>query len=101
MKSQGMKKPKMEMIRGERRVKNVRVGDQPIDPDRTYTLASIDYILLNNGDGFTMFDGATLVQNMIKADNQALIDYITGTMGGKAGEEYADPYGQGRIIISE
>jgi hypothetical protein len=32
-------------------------------------------------------------------DNQVLIDYITGTLGGSVGEEYDNPYGQGRITI--
>jgi hypothetical protein len=37
----------------------------------------------------------------VKLDNQVLIDYITETLGGVVGEEYADPYGQGRIVIVE
>ena len=43
----------------------------------------------------------TLLQNAVKLDNQVLIDYITGTLGGTIGEEYADPYGQGRITAVE
>ena len=31
-------------------------------------------------------------------DNQVLINYLTGTLGGVVGEEYADPYGEGRIV---
>lgn len=38
------------------RVRDVRVGGQPLQPDRTYTLAIPDY-LLNGGDGYTMFGG--------------------------------------------
>lgn len=48
-----------------------------------------------------MFDGAPLLQDRVKLDNQVLIDYITQTLGGTIGEEYADPYGQGRITIVE
>ena len=86
-------------IQGERRVKNVLVGGEPIDPAKTYTLASHNYMLLEKGDGFTMFEGAPLLQNCVKLDNQVLIDYITETLGGIIGEEYEDPYGQGRIVI--
>ena len=88
-------------IEGERRVKNVVVGEEPLDPEKTYTLAGVDYILLNHGDGYTMFDGAKVLQESVKLDNQVLIDYITNTLGGMVGEEYADPYGQGRITILE
>ena len=86
---------------GERRVKNVLVGGEPIDPEGTYTLASHDYMLLNNGDGYTAFDGAPLLQDRVKLDNQVLIDYITENLGGVIGDEYADPFGEGRIVIFE
>ena len=86
-------------VAGERRVKNVTVAGEPIDPDKTYTVASVDYVLLLHGDGFTSFDGATLVADKIKKDDELLIDYIVDTLGGTIGEEYADPYGQGRITI--
>ena len=82
----------------ERRVRNVMVGGEPLDPAKTYTLASVDYQLLNNGDGYTMFDGCKVLQESVKLDNQVLIDYITETLGGVVGEEYANPYGQGRIV---
>ncbi len=86
-------------VEGERRVKNVKVGEEPLDPKKTYTLASHSYMLLKNGDGFTMFDGAPLLQDRVKLDNQLLIDYITGTLGGVIGEGYENPYGQGRIEV--
>jgi 2',3'-cyclic-nucleotide 2'-phosphodiesterase (5'-nucleotidase family) len=38
------------------RVTEVRVGDQPLDPNRTYTVAIPDF-LLKSGDGYTMFAG--------------------------------------------
>ena len=89
-------------VSGEYRVKNVMIGGEPLDPERTYTLAAFDYALLNNGDGYTMFDGCKVLQKAVKLDNQTLIDYIAGTLGGTIGEEYADPYGEGRIIaVSE
>ena len=86
---------------GERRVQNVLVGGEPIDPAATYTLASHDYMLLNNGDGFTAFNGAKLLQDRVKLDNQVLIDYITENLGGVIGEQYEDLTGDGRIVIVE
>ena len=88
-------------IEGERRVQNVLIGGEPIDPNATYTLASHDYMLLNSGDGYSMFAGAKLLQDRVKLDNQVLIDYITESLGGVIGDDYADPYGQGRIVIVE
>ena len=88
-------------IEGERRVRNVLVNGEPIDPDGTYALAGVDYWLLNKGDGFSMFEGAKVLQDRVKLDNQVLIDYITETLGGVIGEEYENPYGQGRIVIKE
>ena len=81
-----------------RRVRNVLVGGEPLDPEKIYKLASHDYQLLNNGDGYTMYAGANVLQESVKLDNQVLIDYITGTLGGVVGEGYDNPYGQGRIV---
>ena len=86
-------------VKGERRVQNVLVNGQPIDPAKMYTLAGHNYMLLERGDGFTMFGGAKLLQDRVKLDNQVLIDYITESLGGVIGEAYADPYGEGRIVI--
>ncbi len=48
-----------------------------------------------------MFDNAKVISQGIKLDNQVLIDYITETLGGVIGDEYANPYGQERIRIIE
>ena len=81
-----------------RRVRNVIVGGEPLDPEKTYKLASHDYQLLNQGDGYTMFKGCNVLQESVKLDNQVLIDYITQSLGGVVGEGYDNPYGQGRIV---
>ena len=86
-------------VNGERRVKNVMVGGEPIDPARIYTLSSHNYMLLNGGDGYSMFKGAKVLQDSVKLDNQVLIDYITQTLNGVVGEEYSDLRGQGRIVV--
>ncbi|MBQ1489061.1 MAG: bifunctional metallophosphatase/5'-nucleotidase, partial [Lachnospiraceae bacterium] len=70
-----------------------------IDPKKTYTVASNNYLLMENGVGYTMFDGANIIKAKVKTENQCLIDYITDDLGGVVGSEYADPYGQGRITI--
>ncbi len=89
-------------VAGEYRVKNVKVGGEDLDVNKTYTLACHDYLLKNAGDGFTIFQQNTLLQDSVKLDNQVLIDYITGTLNGVVGEAYANPYGQGRIVaVSE
>ena len=88
-------------VAGEYRVKNVMVGGEPLELDKTYTLAGQDYMLFSNGDGYTMFDGSKVLLDSVKLDNQVLIDYITETLGGVIGEEYANPYGQGRIVAVE
>jgi len=86
-------------VEGEYRVTNVMVGGEPLDMDKTYTLASHNYMLLEHGDGYTMFDGARILQNSVKLDNQVLIDYIVDTLGGVVGPEYEELTGQGRIVI--
>ncbi len=84
-----------------RRVSNVLVNGEPIDPAKTYTLASHDYLIKNAGDGYTMFQDNVLLQDAVMLDNQVLINYITDYLGGVIGQDYADPYGQGRIIAAE
>ncbi len=82
-----------------RRVKNVLVDGKPIDPKKTYTLASHNYMLLDAGDGFSLFKGCKVVQEPGKLDNQVLIDYIRDTLKGTVGKEYSNPYGEGRIVV--
>lgn len=86
-------------VEGEYRVKNVKVGGEDLDLAKTYTLASHNYMLKQQGDGFAMFKGTKVLQDEVKLDNQVLIDYITGTLGGVVGEQYAEVYGQGRIVV--
>ena len=73
-------------------------GALTLDLEKTYTLASHNYMLKNAGDGFTMFQNDPILQDEVMLDNQVLINYITGTLGGNVGEAYANPYGDGRIV---
>lgn len=88
-------------VSGERRVKNVLVDGQPIDPESIYTVASHNYLIKNGGGGLTMFMNDELLQDEVLLDSQVLINYIVNDLGGVVGEEYADPYGQGRIVFVE
>lgn len=88
-------------VAGEYRVKNVMIGGEPLDLNKTYKLASHNYMLKNGGDGFSMFAGCNILLNEVMIDNQALINYIVNTLGGVVGEGYEDPYGEGRIRAIE
>src|SRR5205085_2507982 len=75
------------------RVSNVVVNGQPLDLDKTYTLALPDYVL-KGGDGYTMFRGARVIVgpesgNLIVA---ALEKYI-------AAKRQVSPATEGRITI--
>lgn len=86
-------------VSGEYRVKDVTVGGEPLDTEKTYTLASHNYMLKSGGDGYSMFRDNTILRDSVMLDNEVLINYITETLGGVIGEEYADPRGEGRITI--
>ena len=84
-------------VEGEYRVKNVTVNGEPLDLNKTYTLATNNYIIKNGGDGYNMFMDNKLLLDSISLDNAALITYLNEHLGGVIGEEYAEP--QGRITI--
>ena len=86
-------------VDGAYRVTDVKVGREPLDPAKTYTVASHNYMIKNGGDGYIMFRDNTLLQDCTMLDNQLLIEYITQSLGGTVGEQYANPYGEGRITI--
>ena len=85
-------------VEGEYRVKNVMVGGEPLDLEKIYTLASHNYMLQGQGDGYTIFEDNVYTQESVMLDNQVLITYITEGLNGVVGAEYANPYGQGRIV---
>ena len=43
------------------RVSNAMINRRPLDPDKTYTLATTTFIALNGGDGYTMFKDARVI----------------------------------------
>ena len=88
-----------QRVDGAYRVRNVTIGGEPLDVERTYTLASHNYLLKEQGSGASMFapETVTLLQDCVMIDNQLLIRYITEHLGGSVGQAYAAP--QGRITI--
>ena len=75
------------------RVRDVKVNGQPLDPNKTYTVAIPDF-LLKQGDGYTMFAGQPVrvgpeAGNLI---SNALEQYVA------AAHEIA-PAVEGRITI--
>ncbi len=85
-------------VSGARRVKNITVGGEPIDLDKTYTLASHNYMIKSGGDGINMFMDNKLVQDEVMIDNQVLITYMEDYLSGNVGVEYKEP--QGRITLA-
>ncbi|MBQ6122836.1 MAG: bifunctional metallophosphatase/5'-nucleotidase [Clostridia bacterium] len=88
-------------VTGEYRVKNVTVGGEPLDLERTYKVAAMDYLLLNHGNGFTMFDGGKILWQSEDLDYLVVARYIRDGLNGVVGEAYENPYGQGRIVAVE
>ena len=109
---------------GTPRVQNVKIYDRqsgtyvPLDANKTYALAGMNYTLRNLGDGFAMFDGAELIKDYVAEDYLVMSTYAM-SFGGVDGEglphlttanspladypgyllNYEDAYGAGRITI--
>ena len=88
-------------VDGKYRVTEVIVGNEPLVLNKTYTLASHNYMIKNGGDGYTMFMDDKMIKDSVVIDNGALINYITENLNGVIGDEYKNPKGNGRIIIKE
>ena len=86
-------------VTGPYRVTDIMVNGEPLDLNRTYTLASHNYLLKDGGDGMTMFAGCNIVKDEVMADVDLLSAYVRDNLGGVVGEGYANPAGQGRILI--
>ncbi|MBD5133721.1 MAG: LysM peptidoglycan-binding domain-containing protein [Clostridiales bacterium] len=87
-------------VDGAYRVSDVKVNGEPLDVNKTYTLASHNYMLKSGGDGFVMFKTDKLLKDCVMIDNAVLINYIVDELGGKVtAEQYGES--QGRITIKE
>ena len=90
-------------VSGERRVKNVMVLNEKgqyeaIEPNKTYTLASHNYLLQEGGSGCPMFMDNVFLLEEGMADYQALITYMQEGLNGKIDARYAQT--EGRIEIA-
>ena len=85
----------------ERRITNVKVNGQALDPDKMYTVCGSVYTLQNSGDGFTMFKNDKVVaQDNLPTDAAMLISYFTDVLNGRiTAGQYGNIAGEGRIII--
>ena len=85
-------------VDGERRVYDVYVGNEKLDPQKSYSISSRSF-LLGGGDGYSMFTSYDVAQNSIKIENQALSDFIKIDLKGVIPEKYKEV--EGRIIKTE
>ena len=85
-------------VSGPYRVTDIRVGGEPLELNKRYTVASHNYMLKQGGDGMTMFKGCNVIRDEVMVDVDILSSYIR-RMGGSVTSEYANPGGQGRISI--
>ena len=85
----------------ERRITNVKVNGQALEPDKMYTVCGSVYTLQNSGDGFTMFKNDKVVaQDNLPTDATMLIAYFTDVLNGRiTAGQYGNIAGEGRIII--
>lgn len=89
-------------VHGERRVKDIQVlndsGEyEPLDLEKTYTIASYDYILKEGGNSYAGFmDNTYLIDGGI-TDYQVLTQYITDNLNGNLGSGYAEL--EDRIVV--
>ncbi|ORX43925.1 Metallo-dependent phosphatase [Piromyces finnis] len=62
-------------ISGKRRVYNVLVNGEPIDPKRRYNIASNSYILYEHGDGYS-FSDSKIIQSNFALQSDLFIEYL-------------------------
>ncbi len=82
-----------------RRVRNIKVGGEPIDYDRVYTLAGTRYMLQLSG--YTMLANAKEVEGeALMNDAEMLIEYFVNHLNRTVSEAmYGNPLGEGRITL--
>lgn len=84
-----------------RRVKDVQVLENgeytPIIPDKTYMVASHNYLIKEGGDGLNMFADNDLIIDEGTIDSQVLIAFVNERLSGVIPAEYGEV--RGRITI--
>ncbi len=88
-------------VSGQRRVSNIEVLENgiynPLNLEKTYTIASHDFLLLSGGDGCNMFVNNNLIFDTQLLDYEVLISYIMDYLHGDLGLKYSNI--ENRIII--
>ena len=88
-------------VTGERRVSDVYVLENgsyvKIDPTKTYTVASHNYMLVKGGDGVSIFVDNEMVRKDIMLDYEAVVAYIIDCLKGDLKTKYSKT--EGRIVI--
>lgn len=83
-----------------RRVQNVMVQGEPLDPNKMYNVAGTFYILQYSGDGMSMFQNCAVVSGNYPSDADVLIQYTEQKLNGLIPASlYGDINGSGRIKI--
>lgn len=73
------------------KIENPKSGKyEPLDPEKTYTVASSSFILIECGDGMSMFEDAEIVSDTGILDIEVLENYIINELGGDFGERYKE-----------
>ena len=78
------------------RIRDVKVGGQPLDLDKVYRIATNDFTAAG-GDTYAVFKDKTASYSTGVAMEQALIDYLAEELDGVIGDKYAQP--QGRMTL--
>ena len=86
-----------------RRVANIMINGEPLDPEKEYTVAGTDYILRDAGDGMTMFKGAEDVSDEVyPQDSYTVLRYMTESLNGViTAAQYGNLAGEGRIVLHD
>ena len=74
-------------IDGPYRVKDVRINGEPLDPEKDYTVAMVNY-LQEGGDGFSMMKDAEILRYTQKVESDIIAEYIEQNLGGVVPEKY-------------
>ena len=83
-------------ITGKRKVTNVKINGEEIDPNKNYSISMSDYIG-NGGDGYTMIAKYEVFKEGLLTDTDAIAYYIKNDLNGIIPEKYKDF--QGRINL--
>ena len=76
-------------VEGDRRVSDVKVGDEALDPEKEYTLTGTSF-LLSGGDGYTMFQNAVILRTTMLPDSDVVMKYIVENLDGVIPDTYKE-----------